>query len=191
MEEVKSLTVARREAQMFEVLALLFSNPTLTQIEACSQVGITPDTFQRWVKSDPEFVDSVRILIMETEKLGMLDLQLAYLEGVSRISSRLKSPVDMSDKDYLELHKYAGEMVNELQRTYHTAPGIEEDAHAFLRRGPKTKSQQSRFASLDIEATETGIRVGFNREDDVIEAQFSQQLSEDTSEDSPEVPESP
>jgi hypothetical protein len=175
-----SITEARRESQLFEVLVLLFQQPKMTQVEACSQVGIVPKTFQQWVKQNPEFVEDVRGLIMESEKLGLLDLQLAYLEGIQHIVFKLKNPGD--------LHKYAGVIVAELQKTYHAAPGIEEDAHAFLKHGPKTHAQKSRFASLDISATETGIRVDVTRHQDVIEAEF-QEVPPPQLEDIPQVAE--
>ena len=73
MPTLTDTTIATRQAQALDVFALMRSG--ITQKDACEQVGISDDTYRRWINSDPNLTKVIGELIINAEKQELMLIQ--------------------------------------------------------------------------------------------------------------------
>ena len=175
---------AIKDSRMTNVLILLFTNPGMKIADACSQSQVEYNEFRYWERTHPEFIANMRGLLGEYQREQVLELQMAWTVGLKKLSEALMSE-ETGLAARMELHKYLTGIRDDLLRTYHAEPGVEEEAQKFLTKGPNTKQQQSRFASVEISKTAEGVRLDLFEDAQILEAEFQQESSQKST-DSPD-----
>jgi hypothetical protein len=171
MSKLTAITEAKQEARVIDVLSLTIDGQH-TVIEACEVVGVPVSTFYEWVKKGSDTIDAFRGLLAEQQKLQLLVITAARTANIRAVANQVTDP---EAKVSIKERKIADSMLakygDELEKNLHAAPGNEEAASQFLSRGPKLKTQQSRFASMEIESTDDGLRIDFMKDENVIDAE--------------------
>ena len=92
-----------------------------------------------------------------------------------------------STKDRVLAMSYLDDIREELERQLHAAPGVEEDAHRFLKQGPEISIKQSRLASIEVRGDDDGgVTLDVFRDDDIIDVTPRVVETEDQSDQPPE-----
>jgi hypothetical protein len=77
-------------------------------------------------------------------------------------------------KDRVLAMSYLDKIREELERQLHAAPGVEEDAHRFLKQGPAIELKKSRLASIEVRGDDDGgVTLDVYRDDEIIDATAS------------------
>jgi hypothetical protein len=173
LKEYEGLTdlQAQSIAQAQQVLFLLFLDPTLKVSEACGLVGISEYKYRYWLSKGESAIDNTRSLIDSQQKELVSEIARAKIRIIQMLIS---DATDITTKpiERAKLFEVLNEELNKLQTIYNVRPGIEETAQAFLKKGPTTEKKQSRFASIDVEETESGFRIGLNEAKDIIDGEI-------------------
>lgn len=161
---------AIKNSKMTDVLTLLFTNPTIKISDACKALDVDYDQFRYWERTHPDFISTVRNLLGEYQREQLLALELTTSSALTALmEAAVSTETGVAMK--MELHKYLSLIRDELARTYHAEPGVESEAQSFLSKGPVTKRQESRFASLELSRTDSGVRIDILRDEDILEGQ--------------------
>jgi len=159
-----------RIAQCQKVLLLLFLDPRLSINKACEQVGISYDQYRYWLIRGDTAINDTRELIDAQQRELISEIAVAKGKVIRMLiddaTNVLTKPLERK-----ALYETIDEALNELQTLYNVRPGIEEDAQAFLKEGPSIEKKTSRFASIDIEETEGGFRIGINEEKTILDGE--------------------
>lgn len=160
-------------AQAQQVLMLLFYEPNLTIGQACDRVGITERQYRYWLATGNEAINKTRDLIDQMQRELISEIAVAKFKIIRMLindaTNELTKPLDRN-----KLYETLDIALSELQSVYNVRPGIEEKAQEFLKKGPSIERKQSRFASIDIEETETGFRIGLNEPKDIVDGEISE-----------------
>ncbi|MGC9384221.1 MAG: hypothetical protein ACP5D6_06450 [Kosmotogaceae bacterium] len=161
---------AQAIAQAQQVLLLLFLNSDMTVETACEAVGITERKYRYWLANGETAIEMTRNLIDNQQKQLVSELAIAKNKIINRL---IKDATDVTTKplERAKLFEVLNEELDKLQSVYNVRPGIEEQAQAFLKQGPAIEKKESRFASIDIEETDEGFRIGINKENDIIDGE--------------------
>lgn len=165
-------TALIKESQAILVFMKRLANPKLTDEEACNEVGITLDHYHYWIQRDPDAMEAIRQYIVESQRSMMFEIEMAWPVIVHELV------VDATDgstktKDRISATKLLNSMKEDLERTHHAQPGVEDEAHTFLKQGPKLKQIPSRMASVEVSPTDSGgVRLDISRYSDVIESRL-------------------
>lgn len=169
MPVLTEATILKREAQAVEVMALSFRGG-LTQEAACEEVGISEDVYRDWIRKSPILVTSLRDFIDGAHREALTYLSQVRLQAIEMFISILLDD-ETEPKDKLGIWRQLKLELEELERVYHAAPGVEQDAHQFLKEGPKIKDQESRLTVtlegggiLDVSVS--------GKQQDVVDAEF-------------------
>ena len=149
MPELTKVVEMKRVTQVLEVMTILFENDRATVEEACRITDIAPSTYYRWVNSDGGVIESLRGLIGDQQRRILITVAKAREEGVMRLVIDAVHE-NTSTKDRVLAMRYLDAVREELELSHHAAPGIEEDAHAFLKEGPIITQKESRLASIKV-----------------------------------------
>lgn len=169
-----------RISQCISVMFTLYEKPELSEREACEIVGISPDVYREWLRREPEAINSLRNFIAETQRDLLFQLSIARNTGVGHL---INAVVDKETgvKARISALAYLDKVREELEKSHHAQPGVEEEAHGFLKTGPQLTSGKSRLASLEVSRTEDGITVNIFKEDPVIDQEL--RLAEEDNQD--------
>lgn len=163
---------AQAIAQAQQVLLLLFLNSDLTVTKACEAVGITERKYRYWLANGENAIEMTRSLIDSQQKQLVSELAIAKNEIIGKLiadaTSKITKPLERA-----KIFEVLSEELDKLQNIYNVRPGFEERAQAFLKKGPVIEKKESRFASIDIEETEEGFRIGINKESEVVDGDFT------------------
>lgn len=159
---------AQSVAQAQQVLLLLFLNPKMSVAEACRQTNITVDKYRYWLAKGEDVINRTRELIENQQRVLISEIATTR---IAIIHQMMKDATDELTKplERAKLFEVLSAELEELQAIYNVRPGIEQDAQEYLKRGPKIEKQESRFASIDIEETDSGFRIGLNESKDIID----------------------
>lgn len=150
------------------VLRMQFEEPSRTIVELCEEVDLNRRTYYRRLDEAHEVLDALRNFMIKSQKSQMAMIassQEKILEEM--IISVLRDKTDNDER--VKVMKYLDDRLDLLQDNLGTKPGQEEKAAAFLREGPKTKKQESRFMSVRVsEDQEGGARIDFMKEEDEV-----------------------
>ncbi len=153
--------------QAIQVLGVLFEFPDTSVVDACNQIGIEPRTFYRWVHKGETTIDSLREFIAHQQREILIHVSAGRQAAVQHLINDAVHE-NTSTRDRVMAMKYLDDIREALERAHHAAPGIEEDAHAFLKQGPKTTLMKSRLASIEVRETDDGVNLDVYREQEVI-----------------------
>lgn len=159
--------VAKQNAMVQTLLSLVY-NPGKTVIDACEENGITERQYRYWVQNSPETVNVLRELIGQIQINELTNITVARKRMVDRMIE-LAEKETTSPKMLLNIYKVINQLYETEQDFLHARPGIEEEAQAFLKSGPKIETKQSRFASINIEETEKGFTVDLYKDKEIVE----------------------
>lgn len=167
MEEFTDTQLAKI-SQAQQILALLFYEPSLTVERACEMVGISVRQYRYWLSHGGDAINSTRDLIDKQQRELISDIAIAKGKIIQMLIQDALNPLTkpLERKSILEALDV---ILNEYQTIYNVRPGIEEEAQAFLKQGPKISKKESRFASIDVEETDSGFRIGLNENQKIID----------------------
>lgn len=162
---------AQSIAQAQQVLLLLFFSPEMTIKKACEIVGIPEHKYRYWLAKGESAIENTRSLIDAQQKELVSEIARAKVRIINMLiadaTDQVTKPLERA-----RLFEVLDTELNKLQTIYNVRPGIEEQAQAFLKKGPTIEKKKSRFASIDIEETEGGFRIGLNEEMDIIDGEL-------------------
>jgi len=172
--KVSEETALIKESNAIQVLLFMLDDPKLTEVVVCEKVGITPDIYRFWIRRNPDALDAIRQFIVESQRTQLFELETNWPKAVSEL---VLDAVDGSTKtkDRISAMKLLREIKEDLERTHHTQPGVEDEAHQFLKEGPKLTRVKSRMASVEVEPTASGgLRVEVSRYSDLIDSHLEE-----------------
>ena len=138
METELTVLQQKRVSQAQKVLMYLFEDASLTVPEACQMRNIEPSTYRYWLVHGGEAIEETRRFIDEQQR--QLISEIAIAKGkVIRMMIDDATNIMTKPSDRINLFKALDEELSELQSVYNVRPGIEEEAHAFLKQGPTMK----------------------------------------------------
>ena len=154
----KDITALAQTNRCLTILRIIFNNPKKSIQDICAEEDMPYETFHYWISRSPELIPELRVLITE----GQRDL----LTEISRVRvTALKKVMDAATNDLTDLPdrikalEYLDKEFNTLQNVYHAAPGIEEEANNFLKKGVVLQKQTSRFSSIEAERSTDGLTI--------------------------------
>jgi hypothetical protein len=119
-----------------QVYTLILTNPDITQVAACAQIGIDPKTYRKWIALQDEALAQLEQTRIEIDRLDYAD----YLTKRSEISNQfvadaMKPGVSITER--IKALEYIDEKINEFSSRYHT---VDVEAEQDLLSGPKTEA---------------------------------------------------
>lgn len=157
--------------------------------DACERVDLPSTTYYRWLRKDKGVITTIRSLRLEQlqEELHMLTST-----DVRRLRFLVSAALDplVESKDKVIINKYLDERLNHIETVLNARPGIEEEAHKFLKAGPKLESQDSRMLPVDqekkhiatLQLAESGNTIDitlFQEPEEVLEGEFQDSPQEE------------
>ena len=170
---MEELTVLQQSkiAQTQQVLMLLFYEPKLKITDACERIGIEPHVYRYWLSHGGDSINVVRSFIDQQQRELVSEIAIAKGRSIRMMideaTNVLTKPLERK-----ALFESLSQELDELQTVYNVRPGIEEEAQAFLKKGPTIEKKRSRFASIDIEETDSGFRIGLNEDKDIVDGEI-------------------
>lgn len=164
-------------AQAQQVMMLLYLDSKLTIEQACKSVGITERQYRYWLTKGDQAIESTRELIDNQQRELISEIAFAKASMIRTMIKKAKDEL-VKPIDLVILYKVLSQELDELQNVYNVRPGIEEEAQAFLKRGPTIEKKKSRFASIDIEETESGFRIGLNEEKPIVDGEIVEPIED-------------
>ncbi len=164
---------ARRITQAAEVSIKRMAFPELTIEQACEEVGIKVSTYYNWVKKGEDTIISIRGFIADQQRMMLMNLVVTQAKAIELL---VADSVDGGNttKDRVLAMSYLDKIREELERQLHAAPGVEEDAHRFLKQGPAIELKKSRLASIEVRGDDDGgVTLDVYRDDEIIDATAS------------------
>lgn len=169
-------------------MAIIFESPSTTILDACIEVGIEPRTFYRWVHKGENTIDSLREFIGNQQREILMEVSSARQEAITRVIQDAIHE-NTATRDRILALRYLDVVREDLERAHHAAPGVEEEAHEFLKKGPNTSQMKSRLASIEVREVDDGIDIDIIKGQDVIDVnppeEKSSQTPDDDSQDDP------
>lgn len=161
---------AIRITQAAEVSIRRMADPELSVEEACASVGIEERTYYRWVKRGADTIVAIRGFIADQQRTMLMNLVVTQSHAIKLL---IDDSVDSttSTKDRVLAMSYLDKIREELERQLHAAPGVEEDAHEYLKKGPAIEVKKSRLASIEVRHDEDdgGVTVDVFKDADIID----------------------
>jgi len=157
-----------RIVQAQQVLLSLFIDPKLTVKAACSKVKISPRQYYYWLANGEDAIQATRTLIENQQRQMISELAIAKSKILGiMLKEATNELTEVSER--ISLYKVIAEELDQLQNIYNVRPGIEQSAQAFLKRGPQIETKKSRFATIEVEQTETGFKIGLDKEQEILD----------------------
>lgn len=155
-------------AKTIQVLSMRFENPEATITDLCKEVDLDRRQYYRKLAAGNEIVDVLRKLIMQSKRLELARIATSRHKVLEKLVTNAIKSDDIDE--LVKAMRYLDEHEDTLQDDLGAKPGIEDDAHQFLRQGPKITKQESRFASIRVSKDEDGsARIDLMEENDVID----------------------
>lgn len=177
MPKLTEMSIALRQKQVLEVMALKFNYPDKPITELCEMANIEPRTFYTWLDKSEDMVSALSELITSSQRTRLFLIESYKLRAVEKLIAKgLNEITDVGDQ--LKILAALSAMGDELQEIHHARPGIEQDAYSFLQQGPELELQKSRLASIEVreDATE-GVTIDIYKEQPVINSHFDDEES--------------
>lgn len=166
MPALTETSIAIRQSQVIEVMILVWKGSTIK--EACLVVGIDDGTYRRWAKESAEYIDAIRELLLEVDRIRILNLAAAR-ESIEAQLILDGKRTEVHPETRLKILKFIIEQLEEASRAHQAQPGVETEAQEFLRKGPVIKKQPSRLAAINITEDEHGVKIDLWKDSDTID----------------------
>lgn len=153
---------AVRIDQAIQVWGLLEANPAMTQKEACEKIGMTVQSYRRWIAEAEPVLDEFRNAIMGVRRMELMRVMAARESILAKvIQDGMDDFTDPATR--LEIHRYIVQHGDELLDNVHANDSSKAD---FLG-GPELVKAESRFASHEIEVN---LKI---KKPDILDGEFS------------------
>lgn len=156
-----------------EVMALISTG--FTQADACSEVGISTDTYRRWISQRP---DAIEIFTNAVRNSATARLQAATEASVAifqRIIDRaIATESPMSDADRLNAAKYVESVMDKLALSQGATSADEEAASEYLQ-GPvlvKAKSRMGGGKSVNVQIDGEKVDITVTDQPEILDGEF-------------------
>lgn len=147
MSDLTPSTEAIRFAQVFEVTQLIFNG--MTQKDACETVGISPDTFRRWMSKDTSALTALSDIKQTTEREQLYLITTAMTKLLASMLDQLLSGAPLEFKDKLAAYKLLSDRADQLAESQGATSASEEKAREYLT-GPALKKADSKMGSRTV-----------------------------------------
>lgn len=172
MPNLSTETVALRQAQVLEIMALI-KNENISQTEACERKGVSVDTFRRWVTSDPDALTALRSLIEAVEREQTLLIASAQNSIVQDLLGKLNGDTEIGE--LIAALKYLDKRQDELVARQNLVAPNEKSAQEYLQ-GPKLEKASSR---MTVKANDDGsVDITTYSEPEIVDAELQDLPSE-------------
>jgi len=163
-------TEAQRIASTIQVLRLISDGHTVE--DACEKSSISPRQYRYWLKKSPEFIDDMRTVIAESERVMLAEVTSARTVALQRIIEMAHHSDSL--QDMIKADQHLRDIQRELEDR-HGAHGVgDEAAKEFILTGPKLKTSKSR-QTLNIKPLDDGsIDISVERNNDILDAEFTE-----------------
>jgi len=143
-----------------QVYKQLLCNPEMTQAQACTNIGIDPKTYRKWIATQDEALNLFEQTRIEQERIEFseyLTKKTAII--ISMIDDAMKSDVSITER--IRVLEYIDERIEELSDRYHT---VDVETEKDFLSGPKQVPGISRMANK-VSAKEAGNDMIFSDKD--------------------------
>lgn len=166
-------TEAQRIAATLQVLRLISDGHTVR--DACEKAEISERQYRYWLKSGGTFIEDMRTVIAESERVMLAEVTSARTVALERIIEMAHHSDSLSDMIKADQHLHY--LQRELEDR-HGAHGVGDDrAKEFILTGPKLETSKSR-QTLNIKPLDDGsIDVTVETPANVIDAEFTEEES--------------
>jgi hypothetical protein len=146
MPNLTTTTEAMRIDHALQIWGLLEADPTLTQKDACDQIGMSVQAYRRWITEAEPVLDEFRTAIMGIRRMELQRIMAAREAVLTQvIKDGLATFTDPATR--LEIHKYIVQHGDDLLDMVHAKDSSKAD---FLS-GPELVEAESRFGEHEIE----------------------------------------
>ena len=143
---------AKRIEKALEVLALLTTNPKMTQKQACEKVDIEPDTYRYWISQSHEAIAAFREAVQQVERIELVHILVAKEQILQKLIgdglARYTDPIAR-----LAIMTYLDNRLDILAERHRSTDTTE--VKDFLN-GPKLSPGSNRFGSMEVKEQSDG-----------------------------------
>lgn len=152
-----------------EVLKMRFDNPDATITSLCEKVDLERRQYYRKLDQGEEIINALRELIMRSKRVELAKIATSRHRVVEKLVDKALTSNDI--QELVKALEYLDDHEERLQRDLGASPGLEDEAREFLKKGPHTQRQESKFASIRVSEDEDGgARIDIMKEqDDIID----------------------
>ena len=155
------------------ILKMRFDNPKITITELCEEMGLSRMQYYRKLEEGQEIIELLRKLILKSKRVELAHIASSRHQVLHNLISQALGSDDIDE--LVKALKYLDEHEEQLQDDLGAKPGLEDEARAFLKRGPKIAKQKSKFASIRVsEESDGSMKVDVYKEHDVIEGELEE-----------------
>lgn len=150
-----------------EVLKMRFDNPEATITSLCEDVDLDRRQYYRKLDEGQDIIDALRRLILKSKRVELAKIATSRHRVVEKLVDKALTSNDI--QELVKALEYLDDHEERLQRDLGASPGLEDEAREFLKKGPHTQRQESKFASIRVsEDGEGGARIDIMKEEDDI-----------------------
>jgi hypothetical protein len=153
MPKLTDITIAQRQAQAIDVYKLMLAGET--QKVACATVGISDDTFRRWIETSDEVTKAIGEVITYVEKQELLLINATRTKALELLLARMTDETPMETKDLIAALKFVHSLSDNLAIRHGATSDSEAAAAAYLR-GPQLMAAESRMGGQKVVVTQEG-----------------------------------
>ena len=147
---MKSITKSSRINTAIQ--ALQYMNTGMTVVKACKAVGMPRSTFYYIIDNNPEAFAEMQARIDANNHQQLEMIQLSKTEMLRRIIQDGLS-ADTKPKDRLAIYLKLSELDNKMSQALQVENEADNSIHEYLKQGPKTSVQVSRFTATQTMIT--------------------------------------
>ena len=132
-------------------------NAGMTVVDACREAGVARSTFYDFLKSNPEVITEIQIIIETTqrEQLGIAIMASTQILG-KLIEDGLAE--ETKPRDRLAIYLKLQERIERLSQTSTAQSEMERQAYELLTKGPTLKVVESCFTALPASKAEENMK---------------------------------
>ena len=178
-------TEAQRQLQAMQVFSLMVQK-NISQEEACDEIGISVDTYRRWMTKDPNAIPALRSIIEALQKEQTFLVASKKLEITKSLMGKLDGDAEVAE--LIAGLKYLDSLEERNVDNLNMVAPNEKAAQEYLT-GPELQKAKSRMAAttMNVKANDDGsLDITTYREEEVLEGDF-EDVQETTLEDPQEV----
>lgn len=146
MPKLTKQTEAGKILQAMQVLQLTSQGWTVK--DACSQIGISPDIYNRWLATGSDVIERMQENIVEAERVRLAQIVNAQAIILSQLLTTVSTPSETLPPDpdmQLKVLKYLDTLRKDLE-TKHGVHSQTDLAKEYAMQGPSTRTEESQMA---------------------------------------------
>jgi hypothetical protein len=157
MPSKSELAIATRTIEVMKVLQLTFEG--VSQKDACIQVGISADTFRRWINDDIDVIQSLQIAQLESERQRYIELSQAHTVIIGKLINWAVNLSVLDAETLLKIAKYLDEKLAALDKKLGVS-NTSIDANKFLdgMQGPTLIVEDSKMQEIENAKTKINVK---------------------------------